>query len=224
MNDIQSYIFNQKFGGKVWKTLSNTSGKYLAIEVRDEFKHQVSFFILNIDELVWLWENVTFEEQWWINLQVFDENQLQFIYYEDGNSPEQKQQLIIDIHTKQVLDSNNIIKKTRESSEIITPSLHYLESSNYFKTVSEFLKQKLNISPVKGVDYLENQGLVVISYYIWQSDHLANFLLLMDQKGSVKTHILLANKLASIGIDTFFVIRSLLFTVRQKEELLIYEV
>lgn len=223
MADIQSYVFNHKFEGKVWKTIPNTSGKYLAIEVRDESSHQVSFFILNTKNHEWLWENVTFEEQWWINLQTFTEHKIQFIYYEDGNSPEQKQSLNIDIYTKNVL-GEEILKVENFPSKIVTPPLHYLESSEYFNTVSKFLKQKFNISPSKAVDYLETQGVIIISYYIWKEDHLANFLLIMDQDGSIQSHELLADELSTIGIDTFFILGSALFTIRQKAELLKYDI
>ena len=203
--------------------MPNDSGKYLAIEVRDETKHQVSFFILAIENQQWLWEEVSFEEQWWINLQAFSGDEIQFVYYEDGNSPENKQTLNINIDTKKVLEEK-VTLVNPSSRAIVTPPLHYLESSTHFNTVSNFLKEKFNISPIKGVDYIETQQVIVISYYIWKDDQLANFLLIMDQDGSIRSHELLADKLSAIGIDTFFILGSSLFTIRQKEELLKYDI
>jgi hypothetical protein len=217
--DNQSHVFSRIFEGKIWKTISNASGKYLAIEVRDESKHQVSFFILNTYERTWLWDEITFEEQWWINLQSFSEQTLQFVYYEDGQSPEQKQHLTLDIHSQVVKE-----EVITEVDSTIQPPAHYLENSEHFTTVSKFLQQKFNISPVKAVDYLENQGLIVISYYLWQKEHLANFLLMIDVSGTKKSHILLADNLKSIGIDTFFMVESSLYTIRDKAELLIYDI
>lgn len=224
MAGIHSYVFNRKFKGKVWKMLPNSSGKYLAIEVRNEAKHQVCFFILNIENRIWLWQDVVFEEQWWINLKTFNSDQLQFVYYEDGSSPEQKQLLTIDIHTKEVIEGGDAEKEVVQVSKTIFPPLHYLETNPYFNTVSAFFRETLSLSPVKAVDYLETQGLIVISYYIWKSNDLANFLLIMDKNGSIKIHELLADQLTTIGIDTFFVIQSSLFTIRQKKELLIYDI
>jgi len=215
----QSHVFSRKFEGKVWKTISNSSGKYLAIEVRDESKHQVSFFILDTHKRTWLWDEVTFEEQWWINLQSFAEDTLQFIYYEDGNSPEQKQYLTLDIYTQEVKE-----EVIDEMDSVLQAPIHYLEGTDHFSTVSKFMHQKLNISPVKAVDYLESQGQIAISYYLWQTDHLANFLLIMDLSGEEKSHLLLADDLQTIGIDTFFIVKSSLYTIRNKAELLIYDI
>jgi hypothetical protein len=216
--DNQSYVFSRKFEGKIWKTISNTSGEYLAIEIRDEANHQVSFFILDTHKRTWLWDKVTFEEQWWINLQSFSERTLQFIYYEDGNSPEQKQHLTIDIHSQEAKEGS-----INEMHSAIQTPVHYLEGTDHFTTVSKFIREKFNISTVKAVDYFESQEQIAISYYLWQSDQLANFLLIMDVSGIVKSHLLLANQLQTIGIDTFFMVKSSLYTIRNKAELLIYD-
>lgn len=218
----QSHVFSRKFEGKIWKILSSKTGDYLAIEVRNESQHQVSFYILNTSQRKWLWEDVIFEEQWWINLQHFGENELQFIYYEDGNSPDQKRYLNIDIHTQEVNQESTVTAE--EVSTTIQLPIHYLESTDHFNTVSKYIKQKLNVSPVKAVDYLESQGLIVISYYLWQVYYLVNFLLILDHKGVIKNHELLADNLQTIGIDTFFMINSSLYTIRDKTELLIYDI
>lgn len=221
MGGNQLHVFSRKFEGKIWKTLSSKTGEYLAIEVRNESQHQVSFCILNTYQRKWLWEDVIFEEPWWINLQHFGENELQFIYYEDGNSPDQKQYLNIDIHTQEVKEESAMV--VEDVSSTIQLPVHYLESTDYFNTVSKYIKEKLNVAPTKAVDYLESKGLIAISYYLWQVDHLANFLLIMDNNGSIIIHELLADNLQTIGIDTFFMINSSLYTIRDKAELLIYD-
>jgi hypothetical protein len=172
-----------------------------------------------LNNRTWIWEEITFEEQWWINLQSFTDDTLQFIYYEDGNSPEQKQYLTIDIHTHEVKE-----ELINEAESVIQTPAHYLDGTDHFSTVCEFLKQKLNISTVKAVDYFESQGQIVISYYLWQSAHLANFLLIMDSTGAIKNHVLLGDGLQTIGIDTFFIVKSSLYTIRNKAELLIYDI
>jgi len=219
----QSHLFSRKFNGKIWKTIPNTASEFLAIEVRNEDNHQVTFYILDIMQRIWLWEDVTFEEQWWINLHSFGDQELAFIYYEDGNSPDQKQMLKIDIHSQKVLGDTEGSNEQKMIGNDVIPPLHYLANTAHFITVAKFLQEKLNISPVKAVDYLERDGHIVISYYIWINDHLANFLLILDENGEVQRHELLANQLSSIGIDTFFIIRDALFTIRQKSELLIYD-
>ncbi|CAN5578374.1 hypothetical protein BH23BAC1_BH23BAC1_39300 [soil metagenome] len=127
------------------------------------------------------------------------------------------------------LDEETDITKYKNSfnstseNKILSSPFHYLEASDYFEVVKNFLFQKHKIFPVKAIDYLEHQNAIIISYYIYQNSEkkeslLENFLLVLNRQGKILLQEKIDENLTGIGLETFFVIPDqLIFTSFKKE-------
>jgi hypothetical protein len=127
--------------------------------------------------------------------------------------------LRLDLQTGQEVVGSRL-GSTSDPSYVKAP-LQYQEGSAHFNTVKTFLDNKLNLSVVAALDYLEYDALILISYYVTEND-LANYLIVLDNTGSVRLHEKLDEHLKGIGLDTFFVLSGCLFFVKNREELVSY--
>ncbi|MDO1447912.1 DUF4905 domain-containing protein [Rhodocytophaga aerolata] len=100
---------------------------------------------------------------------------------------------------------------------------HYTQENTYFGSIVSFIHHKLGLQPQKAVDYAEFQQLISISYYIYEHKNLTNYLLILDKEGNVRLHERLASQLPGIGLDTFFIIHQYLIVVKDKKDLIAYE-
>ena len=96
---------------------------------------------------------------------------------------------------------------------------HYTEESEHYSTVAEFLKIYIKSHPVKALEYLEFKDLVAISYYLYQGEKLANFLLVMDTRQEIQLHEKLQEALDGVGMNTFFIMEEWLIYVKQKNQI-----
>jgi hypothetical protein len=100
---------------------------------------------------------------------------------------------------------------------------HYTEENKYFETIVSFLNNLLGIQPQKAFDYAEYKQLIIISYYLYTNNTLSNFLLVLDQQSRILLHEPIATQLSGIGLDTFLIVHHHLVFVKEKKELITYE-
>ncbi|SFC53189.1 protein of unknown function [Flexibacter flexilis DSM 6793] len=142
------------------------------------------------------------------------------------------------IHTLRVqLPNTNVLESVRlpdllpsvaENKAVnLQMPLHYSENNPYTPLLAAFVAEKTIHTPISAFDYLEQGRYIFISYYIRNTETdkgLSNYFLAIDQEsGAVLLHLLLAERLAGIGWDTFFVFNQQLFLVVNKTELICYE-
>ncbi len=99
---------------------------------------------------------------------------------------------------------------------------HYKESTAYFDTVAEFLKQVIQINPVQAIDYMEVNNYIIINYFYEKDSKIQNNLLILDDNVRILLHQQLMNQNKGIGLDTFFVYQNYLFFIIEKCQLKIY--
>jgi hypothetical protein len=104
----------------------------------------------------------------------------------------------------------------------IQKPLQYYAHSSHFETVKLFLQSRLKILAVSLIEYMEFDGFIVMSVYC-KSEGLANFLIVLNVDGEVLLKELMGERLAGIGLDTFFVFAGTLFFVKEKSELVSYK-
>jgi hypothetical protein len=75
---------------------------------------------------------------------------------------------------------------------------------------------------VGGIEYREWDGLVFISYYV-QEQGLANYLMVVREDGKLVLSEKLDDSLKGLGADTFFILQGCLFYIRNKRELISYQ-
>ena len=98
----------------------------------------------------------------------------------------------------------------------ILKPVHYPSEDPHFQTIDTFLNQKFKLKPLKGLDYLECDGKIIISFYLSDTNGLRNLLYVLDQQGKLIFEDIQDEKLTGIGMDTFFVIEKKLYYIKTK--------
>ena len=93
---------SRTFSATVWKTLADESAKLVFIESRDSERKRVMFSAWDIEKNTFLWEDIEFDEKWWISLGYANQGMLLFTLYTDTNNPDNKSVIAFDIHQKEI--------------------------------------------------------------------------------------------------------------------------
>lgn len=115
--------------------------------------------------------------------------------------------------------SQNLLKKTTET---IAPST-YLANSTHFETVKKYLKKILDIEISQTLDYLEHNNLIIISYFIKKNEVFQNNLLILNTNAQILLQDVINELSEGISNDTFWVVNHHLFIIRNKCELITYQ-
>ncbi|WKN32799.1 DUF4905 domain-containing protein [Porifericola rhodea] len=161
-------------------------------------------------------------------LQVLDVHD-QVIYGYELNADDKKayKYLSLKDHAENTIDEKEIsiaLQNISVENKYIRHPFHYTEEEAYFATVRTFVQTYMNLQVYKGCEYLEHADLIFISYYIQESSALANYLLVIDQNGTLQLHEKLDDQLSQIGIGTFMIIRDQLIFIKRKRELVSYAI
>lgn len=136
---------------------------------------------------------------------------------------EMKREACLDLATGNFLtDKSSSEPEDRKISGALRPFLYH-EGTPYFITVYNYLSTNFDHKPEGGVEYLEFDGKVVISYHIRNQNGLANYLLVIRESGAVLLNEKMADGLQGLGTDTFFILSGRLFFVMNGELLLSYQ-
>lgn len=107
-------VFSHHFKTDIWEVLP--SGDRLLITTRDSESLQVSFSLFDIEKNEFLWENISFEESWWISVYDFSGDVIVFQTYNDTQDIEARSAFGFDIHSTEALWSINDIKLNKASN------------------------------------------------------------------------------------------------------------
>lgn len=88
---------------KIWNLLTDHQARYLYLELRDEEAHQVSFSAYRIVEKQMAWQDLRFDENWWIGMSAADQDLLVLHTFEDTENPEKKAYFAIDSESQQIV-------------------------------------------------------------------------------------------------------------------------
>ena len=117
----------------------------------------------------------------------------------------------------------NMLQKEDVNKNKITLAQHYPEQNEYFKDIAHFIKENTGGEIVKGADYLDYGNWILISCYIFNQNILSNYLYVFNQLGKLELNICLARGIQTIGLDTFFILNAQLIFIKDKNELISYE-
>lgn len=133
----------------------------------------------------------------------------------------QKKYQLLDTASGNVIQQSNILEEQSESTEekkrLIFPS-QYEESTPYFSTVAQFLKQKLNVIAIKQIDYCEFGDKIVIAY----ASVNQRFLFILNTIGEILFHQSILQDSQGLGMESFFIVNDCLISVANREKLLIF--
>lgn len=130
--------------------------------------------------------------------------------------------------------SKPLVLALHSGKEILAPSVaapaapdvvlrpqQYGDGTEYFGMVAKFLREKLNLSVVLSLEYVEYSGKIFIAYYT-QEQSLVNHLTVWTDTGELLLQEKTGEHLKGIGQDTFFILSGCLFFVKNKHELISY--
>lgn len=93
-------------GDAIWRLYPVRSGELVG-ESRNQDSKRVSFFALNAATGVPLWQNLTFDEPWWIGIEDVTEGVLLLHKFASPDMPQHKGIIAVDLRTGQKLWSND---------------------------------------------------------------------------------------------------------------------
>ena len=130
-------------------------------------------------------------------------------------------QATIDIESGTLRESVWPTRPAKPDVDSVRP-VRYLEGTPYFETVKEFMEKRTDYHPIRGVEYLEWNDFIAISFYADEEGNLANYLIVFSTDGEVLLEVKLGEKLSGLGTDTFFILSGCLFLIKNKTELVAY--
>lgn len=192
-----------------WASLSYATNHTLLIQQFDG--------MVNPDKRVWMAVDVASFEVLWekddLHVAALMNDR---IYGHTKGNPVQ-----IDLRTGKAHEVGKDYERPQEIQNLVRP-FQYLEGTAHFDTVRNFLENSMNGKIVGGIEYREWDGLVFISYYV-QEQGLANYLMVVREDGKLLLSEKLDDSLKGLGADTFFILQGCLFYIRNKRELISYQ-
>ncbi|MFL5728884.1 MAG: DUF4905 domain-containing protein [Cytophagaceae bacterium] len=110
-------------------------------------------------------------------------------------------------------------KKEEEEGKIRNP-YHFSAEHPYFSKITSFIKEITGEEAVVAADYLENGEQVIISFYLYSTEGLTNYVIVVDEEGRIAFRECMASRIKGIGFDTFFMFEQTLLFVKEKKELI----
>lgn len=109
-----------------------------------------------------------------------------------------------------------------------TTNLHYpfqyQPGENDYEMIKSFIQQEINVSPELGIEYLESEDYVFVSYYIKEEKAMANYLLVSDLNGTTHLNKKINTGSTGIGRDTFFIFERNLVFISNSNCLFVYAI
>jgi hypothetical protein len=100
--------------------------------------------------------------------------------------------------------------------------VHYALGNLYTESIVRFIQNRLGVTPAPAFDYVQKKNVLVISYYLYQTDQYDNFLAVFDREGHLLWGQKIAGALPGTGVNTFLTTDDLLIFVQERNQLLGY--
>lgn len=123
------------------------------------------------------------------------------------------------------LSEDELVKQFTQSGEetsFILNSTHYPEENKHLEKISAFIEAFAGKTASGGVDYLEYNQQIIVSFYVKEGEKLVNYLLVVSGEGEILLQEQMGTGIKGIGLDTFFLYKDLLIYVKNKKELVIF--
>ena len=149
-------VFSIEFGAPIWDVRSN--GQLIMITERDEEKQHALFSLFDLNTHTFLWEQVTFDEEWWLSLVYIAKEVAIFQTFNDT----------------QDIEVQSIFAVSLESLEVLwqVDNAKYLRASDTDVTLLDNGEEELHLHVVSGKPLdldgqldIENESLVYPSHY-----------------------------------------------------------
>jgi hypothetical protein len=96
------------------------------------------------------------------------------------------------------------------SSIILRQTVRYKSGDIYFDKLSTYLSENFNINNATTIDYLDHRPYLVFSYYLYECEKIAQYLLILTDKKELVLHEKLSEGRSGIGQSTLMLKESVL--------------
>ncbi len=207
----------------VWNILPLAGRCVLVIEQRDDTHRLVSFSAFDFENQRFLWRDVVLLEKWWVNLVGVTHDHVVLKVFESTENPDMTSLQLLSVEDGEVVDYSLQQNDWLHTNDSLQP-FQYLDGEPDFETVKIFLKNKLEIAPRLGIEYLEYAGCIIISYYTGHPAAFVNQLAIFNSHGECIYEEEIGTNLKGIGVNTFFIAFSTLFFVKNRTELVTFRI
>jgi hypothetical protein len=186
---------------------------FLGIIIFQEYNHQqmpaskaIFAYQLSTKKVIWRHENLSYHHSLDKSIVALKQQH------------EMAELIQLDIETGKVIEGNIAAPNSAPSKNIYP--IHYKNDNQYFVDIADFILKNYNHIAVHAIDYLEVGQLILISYYICDSENkLSNYLFIINAEGKLVLSDTLGEKLPGIGLDTFWIHEQQLLFIKNKSEL-----
>jgi hypothetical protein len=175
------FYSSQTFSSTIWKTLVDEQAKLIFIESRDSETKRVTFSAWDFEKNSFLWENIEFEEKWWISLGYASDGMLLLTLYTDTNNPDKKSVICFDIGKREIVWWKNNFVVACVSNGIVTGQDTKFGSKELcleIKTGKGLMQVEREIEPV------QNLFTIKPLQYIQGTDHFESVKAFLERKCS----------------------------------------
>lgn len=109
-------------------------------------------------------------------------------------------------------------KANSKTIEILQVPVRYTVENQYYSDIASFVHKIVGIMEVVAFDYLECDPFLVLSYYIYEHDEVAQYLIIVNRDKKVLLHERIAKGLKGVGRDTFLLKGKVLVYLRNNNE------
>jgi hypothetical protein len=207
----------------VWNLLPLPGTSLMVIEQRDDVKRVASFSLFNFQLQQFLWRDVVAAEKWWLNLTRVTPDHVELKVFDNTENPDKTSLIFLSLKDGSLVHPTSEQMTWSHTNEALHP-FQYLDGEPDFETVQSFLKSKLGVTSRLGVEYLEYENYILISYYAGNPAAFVNRLAIFNHQGECLYDEEIGMNLRGIGINTFFITSSYLFFVKNRSELVTFRI
>jgi len=207
----------------VWNLLPLENSPLIAIEQRDELRRVASFSLYHFGDHKFLWRDLVLPEKWWVNLAGVSNEWIVLKVFESTENPDKTSFLFLNVKDGSVVANAPQQFETEYTNTALYP-FQYLDGEPDFDTVQRFLSTRFDATPRLGAEYLEQDDLVIISFYTGNPAAFINRLVIVNSTGKCLYEDEIGMNLKGIGVNTFFVASGNLFFVKNKSELVTFRI
>ncbi len=238
------------FDGLIWKLVYDPVMLQLCIETRSENSLEVAYFIVNLNEKnVKIIEPLS-EVNWWTDMVGIQNDKVFFFTHNDQKNPGPGMFFIYDYNKSQVtlerkdvsislINEQKIVLQRREvddfQNEIIELSKnefqnhsrisfpdYFSEEDDYFQKIAGFLNKKLDVDIVLGLEYLEKENFLILSYYLKGKNKYDRFVAVFKH-GDIILNKCIDRNMEGISTESFFLMENDMIFVENRDTLAVWE-
>ena len=196
-----------------WVTLLEEHDGRLYFQVYEDIQNpeRKSLLAANLYDMVVLWQRDNFSVQAFVAGGIL------------GGGEGQDDLIILDVVTGLPISAHTTKEMRENKISSVRSPFQYMDGNAYFNSIKAFLLKYFGVQAEASAEYVEDGGLIFLSYYVRKGAGLSNHLLVATTEGEAVLHEVIATDLKGVGVDTFFLLSDCLFTVKDKRELITYQ-